>query len=571
VWHKVILDILALASVDKDKTVHYYDVIKIAAKAGLKHQHLSNAHKVAGEQGPVPVPAKRFSQIVRLQLTRKERSGIAPHAVPQVWKDVIEEHWKSISRVAPHDQFVVKRKTAKSPTVFSELYYQQYPIKEAWNMFKELHPGFPFRLTTYRKYKPRSVKKPQSVQDACPTCKEAKLYHTTLTAAHPMHLTHDDIEAKGAFEFHKMVRDTRYADFGRQMDALRPTESILILDFKANITLGKGPIEDSHVFFRAPQRTVFGAAAFFCSTGGIRYKVHFTVISSVLRHDSKTLLEILRQNILAHPIWAHFRVKKTNVWMDNAGQHFRNFETFATFHDLGLERNQEFELNFFAEYHGKSECDRHFGLISRLYKEATRYGECRDIQTTSDFIRMYTDGIREAGGHVLPSRGGFWEEMLPESARKTNVIVCEFQYATQTNFMKKLLEEGTAKDKKKPQMPLPYTRRRLEVESIQKGGETLVFSMNLYYQFSFACSNSGVWAISAKLHDRVQKTDFPFSVSQTLTPNYTVTLGVASSWRPKYSSVATVVRRRRFHEEQDYGVPVQFLQSPEIFDDELRI
>ena len=44
--------------------------------------------------------------------------------------------------------------------------------------------------------------------------------------------------------------------------------------------------------------------------------------------------------------------------MDNAGQHFRNFETFATFYDLGLERNQEYELNFFAEYHGKSECDR---------------------------------------------------------------------------------------------------------------------------------------------------------------------------------------------------------------------
>ena len=128
-------------------------------------------------------------------------------------------------------------------------------------------------------------------------------------AAHPANLTHDDIEAKMAYEFHKMVRDTRYADLQRQMDALKPTESLLILDFKANITLGKGPIEDSHVFFRAPQRTIFGAAAYFCSPEGVRYKVHFTIISSVLRHDSKTLLEILRQNILAHPIWNHFCIK----------------------------------------------------------------------------------------------------------------------------------------------------------------------------------------------------------------------------------------------------------------------
>ena len=105
----------------------------------------------------------------------------------------------------------------------------------------------------------------------------------------------------------------------------------------------------------------------------------------------------------------------------------------------------------------------------------------------------------------------------------------------------------------------------------EKGGEKLMFSMNLYYHFSFACSASGDWAISAKLHDRVQKTDFPFSVSEALASNYTVTLGEASSWRPKYSSVATVVRRRRFHEEQDFGVPAKFLECPEIFDDEMRM
>ena len=113
-WHKVILDILALACSNKDKSVHYYEVIKVAAEAGLKHQHLANAHRVAEIQGEIPVAAKRYSEIVRLQLTRKFRSGVASHAVSQEWKEVIEEHWKSISRVAPHDQFVVKRKTAKA-------------------------------------------------------------------------------------------------------------------------------------------------------------------------------------------------------------------------------------------------------------------------------------------------------------------------------------------------------------------------------------------------------------------------------------------------------------------------
>ena len=119
--------------------MHYYDIIKLAAKAGLKHQHLTNAHRLAEVLEEVPVTAKRYSEIVRLQLTRKQRSGVASHAVPQVWKDLIVDHWKSISRVAPHDQFVVKRKTSKSPTIYSELYFQQYPIKEAWNLFKQAH------------------------------------------------------------------------------------------------------------------------------------------------------------------------------------------------------------------------------------------------------------------------------------------------------------------------------------------------------------------------------------------------------------------------------------------------
>ena len=42
----------------------------------------------------------------------------------------------------------------------------------------------------------------------------------------------------------------------------------MVMDFKSNINLGKGPEEDSHVFFPAPQRTVFGAVVFF-KKGGV--------------------------------------------------------------------------------------------------------------------------------------------------------------------------------------------------------------------------------------------------------------------------------------------------------------
>ena len=53
-WHKVVLDILLMAVVDKDKNVHFYEVIKLAAAAGLTHQHLTQAQKRSGMLGDPP-------------------------------------------------------------------------------------------------------------------------------------------------------------------------------------------------------------------------------------------------------------------------------------------------------------------------------------------------------------------------------------------------------------------------------------------------------------------------------------------------------------------------------------
>ena len=502
-----------------------------------------------------------FYKIVKNNLVRKARSGTSHHAVTPEWKKSIESHWKSISRVAPHDQYVVRRKTSSSPTVYTELFYQQYPIREAWNLFKEKHSDFPYRLCSYRKFKPSNVKKPQSVQDACPICKESKRYQTLLTEAHPLSLTHDDIEAKSAYEFHKMVRNTRYSDYSRQMENLIHGLALLVIDFKANITLGKGPVEDSHVFFRAPQRTIFGGAAFFVSKEGVRYMVHFTIVSAILNHDSKTLLEMLRNNVFSHPVWKHFQVINTQIWMDNAGQHFRNFTTLATFHDLGKDLQMNFELNFFAEYHGKSECDRHFGFIGRMYKEATRYGSSKDITNTEEFISLYSDEIRRSGGHIVPQKGGFWDELMPESNHKSNVIVSEFSYETQTSFLEKLSESGTSSERKKPQMVLPCEKRDMFVSPIQKDGHVVAFGLNLYYKFNFTNNPKGDFMLEARLHDNAGKTVFPYTIEDIATPNYIVKFGTTTSWRPKYTCIAKVVRRRQFHEEKDYGSATVFLRS----------
>ena len=99
--------------------------------------------------------------------------------------------------------------------------------------------------------------------------------------------------------------------YDSMIDRLVDGQAVMVLDFKANVSLGKGPEEDSHIFFSAPQRTVFGAVVFF-RRKGVTYKVIFTLVSPILAHDSKTLKEMLRKHILCHGVFRYFNTKEVN-------------------------------------------------------------------------------------------------------------------------------------------------------------------------------------------------------------------------------------------------------------------
>ena len=69
------------------------------------------------------------------------------------------------------------------------------------------------------------------------------------------------------------------------------------MDFKANISLGGCSEEDSHQFFFAPQRPVFGLAIYLVKEGKT-YKINFSVVSPILMHDSVSVKKILGEIIL---------------------------------------------------------------------------------------------------------------------------------------------------------------------------------------------------------------------------------------------------------------------------------
>jgi hypothetical protein len=243
--------------------------------------------------------------------------------------------------------------------------------------------------------------------------------------------TEEALSIKDDYELHERLITQRTKDFDKQIESVKEGSCVLIMDFKANINLGNGPEMDSTIFFQAPQRTVYAVVGFF-SHNGIKYKIIFNVVSPILNHDSTMVHDILSV-VLAHKTFDQFQINAISFWMDNAPNQFRTKQFYGTMLEVenmvrrnaSVKRQVAVEFNFFVEYHGKSDCDRFFGMLARLYIEETSGQNASDITTTKEFIRMFSDGIHERGGYVIDDQIDF-AKLLPIDQEKVNVHTFEF-------------------------------------------------------------------------------------------------------------------------------------------------
>ena len=249
-----------LRRADKDGKIDKYDLLREANKlANLKHSELEKCVKDDG--GSRPISSGHFSRVVTGKAVRKSRTSKVAHAFSEEDIKRIKDFWLSsrISRVSPNKTTVVKRKSVHNQEgEVLNTYYRQYTITEAYKLFTLKYPGVKCCRESFRKYMPINVKKPQSKQDCCPICKEARRYVPHLVGTNSKNLSTEDMRALEGFKAHKKIAIAREADFDREYEKLSEGEALIIMDFKANITLGGGAEEDSHIFFSAPQRTVFG-------------------------------------------------------------------------------------------------------------------------------------------------------------------------------------------------------------------------------------------------------------------------------------------------------------------------
>ena len=254
-------------------------------------------------------------------------------------------------------------------------------------------------------------------------------------------------------------------------------------------------------------------------------------------HDSKTVIEMINEHVLNHSLFNYFGVKTVKFWMDNAPNHFRTKEMLAGFYGFERKFNVSVEVNYFAEYHGKSECDRHFGLISRIYTEHCSYSQNSNINTTEEFIDMYSNYVREFGGNVIPKLGANHEELHEISTSKLNVVPRIFSYPEINVDELVAVKEGERS--KVITVPMAYERKVMK--------EMSNFAINNFYSFTFRRFDNGKNQIIGKLKHCSKATKCFFAIEDVYRPDYSVKIGVRSAQVPKFNNISRTLCKMRFH------------------------
>ena len=508
--------------------IDHYKVITLSQPLGLSFRKLKSA---AREGETVPVKKERFSKIRKSFGERIAKKSTGTRAFSAGKIDLIRSFWLSpaISKVSPYETHVVSRKSKRNPeTIHEPLFNRQVTIKEAFKRFTIEYPDVKCSRTSFFDHKPANVKRGQSQQDCCPICAESCREMPKLESRHASALSSEERSAMESYEFHKTHHAQRVQDFKGKLDLLKDHEAIFIIDFKSNISLGKCQVEESQIFFNAPQRTLFGVVIY-VRLNGETFRINITVVTPILSHDSRNVDRILRE-VLDDPTVKSFELTSISFWMDNAPNHFRTKEFLGTM--FSLSGDLVITIDYFAEYHGKSACDQHFGHISQIYKNHCRQPN-QPINTSADFLEMYCDAIVNNGGRlILPGT-------IPHSriSKLWNVIAIEIPAL---EFVSAAKAEGNG-DRSGVKILSPYSR-----VSLKETRSGFIFSN--FYHFSFITRPSGTFlacSLDGAVRRRVYK--YKFSITKTWMPKHQVKMGAATALRPRFASLTRLKTRAEFH------------------------
>eukprot|EP01127_Copromyxa_protea_P014580 TRINITY_DN409_c0_g1_i1.p1 TRINITY_DN409_c0_g1~~TRINITY_DN409_c0_g1_i1.p1 ORF type:complete len:467 (-),score=82.65 TRINITY_DN409_c0_g1_i1:223-1623(-) len=227
---------------------------------------------------------------------------------------------------------------------------------------------------------------------------------------------------------HKLSNQEIKEQYQSTLDNLKIGQGVLTMDFKENITLGKGPRELGQSWYTRERRTVFGLQLHKREVDGSISKWHFNVVSECLAHDA-VFVKMVLSHLFASELWQSFKIERLAVWCDNA-PHFRNKALLAYFLELCKSKDfLEIYFCYFEAYHGKSGVDAMFGTMTSWVNEwiKTRYlNTTEDLLNCFNFFNQFSPNSDKKFFYNLSFSPSLWTEKGQNEI--SNIKLKEYQY-----------------------------------------------------------------------------------------------------------------------------------------------
>ena len=272
---------------------------------------------------PLPLPSSTQSTPVGLS-----NSIVIPVPGPGLHKkehlhpgllSFLAQFFDNFSTYCPHS---IKRTMSLSCNKLHKLY--------------KLHPDRPTSFSTscfrriWKQYFKKQFQRARHRDGLCQLCEighklDLQTYRVPPTNPQALQKFKD---AKNVVRRHKLVNSIIKNTFDKQKNELKQGEAILVIDFKENITLGKGPRELGQSWYKRERRTIFGMVLYLRLLNGEISKHHLNVVSTCLTHDA-IFVKMVLSHLFSTKAWQQLNIHSVSIWCDNA-PHFRNFTCLFT-------------------------------------------------------------------------------------------------------------------------------------------------------------------------------------------------------------------------------------------------
>lgn len=268
---------------------------------------------------------------------------------PTKRKKTIEVKNKIIEYLKSNSDAPISQRT-KRP-----LFYLKESKNEIYKKLK-LNEDIEISKSCFNKLCPKNFVKYRKSTDLCNICYKGKILEKKNNK------NSEEIKKYEAYLIHLNVNENQKKSFNILLKNLKENDIVILLDFKENIRLGGSAHEASSSFYNRSMFSIFGACLLSRKNGIIITK-YINFLSKVLSHDSFFVINCIKE-LLKNYIQDY---KNIFFYCDNA-KHFRSAELFNfILNDMKNIYNKEISLNFWCEYHGKTQLDAHFGILQKTF------------------------------------------------------------------------------------------------------------------------------------------------------------------------------------------------------------